>query len=164
MKEQEPIDELKNYRSTNPYHMLAAAEQFNISADILRAQYLQYACSENEEERNISVSTSTSSIILYAFSIEIGLKALIKLGGDKPPYIHDLKKLFYKLSPKTQDNIKVNLPEERFQVNFNSYLERNKNNFENWRYIYEGGRSANPDFIQALSDTILKAGQNYDSD
>lgn len=151
-------------KDINSYVILRQAELFYISAKALHSQALQYCGSKNKEKNKQSVSSYTSSIVLFALSIEIGLKALLQLEGKKIRRIHNLKKLYDCLSPDTKNLIDKNLREERFKVNLIEYLERNGDSFETWRYIYENGGAASTDFLEAFSEAIIKAGQNFDSE
>ena len=89
----------------------------------------------------------TNAIVLYSLSIEHGLKALLGLEGKKEITSHNFRDLYAKLSTDTQEKIKDELTEERFQVNIESYIEENKKDFIEWRYSYEKTVSASTDFL-----------------
>ena len=139
--------------------MLGAAKEYKTSAQILYETSTKYMCSDNEAENHISISALMSSIVLYALSIEIGLKALIRLEGNAPNQNHNLKQLYDKISEDLKDKIKGELPEEGFKVYIDSYLEENKNDFIDWRYYYEKPTSASSDFLAAFSNAIIMVGE-----
>ena len=118
-------------------------------------------CSDNEAENHISISALMSSIVLYALSIEIGLKALIRLEGKTPNKNHNIKQLYENLSEDLKDKIKDELPEEGFKVYIDSYLEENKNDFIDWRYYYEKPTAASSDFLAAFSNAIIMVGEGF---
>ncbi len=69
---------------------------------------------------------------------------------------HDHKRLFQSLPIDIQNNVRQKLPEERFKISFDKYLEENKNDFEEWRYSYEQPVLASSDFLKAFSEAILE--------
>ena len=148
-------------QSINPYHILNAAREFKTAADHLSQVSTQYMCSDNPEENSLSVSSLMSSIVLYALGIEVGLKSLIMLENNEYGNVHDLKKLFNKLSEDSRKKIVEELSDEIFKVDFDSYLEDNKKDFEDWRYYYEKTTSANSDFLKAFSEAIIKVGESF---
>lgn len=145
---------------TNPYIILRAAKEFYTSAHLLSETSTNLMCSDNETENHLSTSALTSSIVLYALSIEIGLKALIRLEGNTPNKNHNIKQLYGKLSAVLKDKIKDELPEDRFKKDIDLYLERNKNDFIDWRYYYEKSTAASSDFLAAFSNAIITVGNN----
>lgn len=148
-------------QSINPYHILDEAKKFLTSANHLSQISTQYMCSDNSDENTLSVSSLMSSIVIYALSIEVGLKSLIKMGNNKYGNEHDLKKLFNKLSEDLRSNVISELSEERLKVNFESYLEENKNAFIEWRYSYEEQSvRASSDFLKAFSEAIIKVAES----
>lgn len=140
--------------------MLRAAKEFFTSAHLLSETSTNYICSDNVTENHLSISALTSSIVLYALSIEIGLKALIRLEGNTPNKNHNIKQLYGKLSEVLKDKIKDELPEDRFKEDIGLYLERNKNDFIDWRYYYEKSTAASSDFLAAFSNAIITVGNN----
>lgn len=147
-------------QSINPYHILDEAKKFLTSANHLSQISTQYMFSDNPEENSLSVSSLISSIVIYALSIEVGLKSIIKLENKKYGNEHDLKKLFNKLSKDSRDKIVEELS-DRFKVSFDSYLEENKNAFIEWRYSYEKQSvRASSDFLKAFSEAIIKVAES----
>lgn len=150
----EKIYNIPNY--PDPYWILQAAKENKASADFLYNESIKFMCSEDDKEKFISVSYSTSAIVLYAFSIELGLKALLSFEGKKEIKEHDLKKLFFTLSEETRNEVIGALPEERFKIHFDKYLEENKHNFVDWRYYYEKTNIASSDFLAAFAQCIIE--------
>src|SRR5439155_24587006 len=78
------------------------------------------------------------SLICYAFSVELGLKALALFEGKAPRWGHDLKDLLSDLSPGVQARI---VAETRTQGErptfFDQQLEIVRHVFDVCRYIYE---------------------------
>lgn len=144
-------------KEINPYTMLKAAKDYKSIADTLYDLQIQNTCSKDKEKNHLSVSALTSAILLYSLSIEIGLKAVIRLEGQVPKKSHNLKTLFEKLSETNKNEILYKLSEDRFKVYFSKYLKDNKTTFEDWRYFYEKANCANSDFLKALADAIVKA-------
>ena len=147
----------KNQEQNNPEpgSILHAAEKNCASAGYLYNESIRLTCSEDKNESFRSVAYLCSAIVLYAFSSELGLKALLSLDGKKGVKGHNLKSLFGRLSPQMKEMIIESLPEDRFKVHFNTYLEENQNDFEEWRYYYEKTNIASSDFLKALSETII---------
>lgn len=139
----------------DPNWILRAAKENEASADFLYNESIKFMCSENERERFVSVAYSMSAIVLYAFSIELGLKALLSFEGKKEIKEHDLRKLFFMLSQEARNEVIGTLPEERFKIHFDKYLEENKHNFVDWRYYYEKTTIASSDFLKAFAQAII---------
>jgi hypothetical protein len=105
------------------------------------------------------------SLVNYAFSIEVGLKALALNELGTAPKGHDLKKLLRALPANTRDRIMADSswtpgthdPAWTPQV-FESSLDLVREVFEVWRYIYEQGpRDTDLGFLQRLSWAVQKA-------
>lgn len=149
----EKIKDIPNY--PDPNWILRAAKENKASADLLYNESIKFMCSENEKERFVSVAYSMSAIVLYAFSIELGLKALLCFEGKKEIKEHDLNKLFFTLSEDARNEVIGALPEERFKIHFDKYLEENKHNFVDWRYYYEKTNIASSDFLEGFAYAII---------
>lgn len=147
-------NDIPNY--PDPNWILWAAKENKASADFLYNESINYIGSENEKERFVSAAYSMSAIVLYAFSIELGLKALLCFEGKREIKEHDLKKLFFTLSEETRNEVIGALPEERFKIHFDKYLEENKHNFVDWRYYYEKTNIASSDFLAAFAQCITE--------
>jgi len=99
------------------------------------------------------------SLICYAFSVELGLKALALFEGKAPRWGHDLKDLLSDLSPGVQARI---VAETRTQGErptfFDQQLEIVRDVFDVWRYIYEKGHTVDTDlgFLQRLAAALEK--------
>ena len=50
---------------------------------------------------------------------------------------HNIKNLFNLLPSEVQDEIKNSMEPEDLKINFDKYLDLNKDAFTNWRYFYE---------------------------
>ena len=149
------------YDYINPYWILRAAKEDKLSADLLYEKSIQWMCSDDEDENFASVSFGTNAIVLYSLSIEHGLKALLGLEGKKEITSHNFRDLYTKLSTETKEKIKNELSEERFQVNIESYIDENRNDFIDWRYSYEKTVSASTDFLKDFAEAIIKVGDSF---
>ncbi len=76
------------------------------------------------------------SLVCYAFSAEVGLKALALHERGEAKWTHDLKKLLGALSPDLQARIVADTGDPKV---FDSDLELVREVFDVWRYIYERG-------------------------
>jgi len=79
------------------------------------------------------------SIVLYAFAIEVGFKALaLHASGDRPKG-HDLEELFRALPShiRTQIVTETSVPYPGSEPYFDRDLAMVADAFEVWRYIYE---------------------------
>ena len=137
--------------------MRGAAHVFNDSAVLLQdviVGMLAPAVLEKGKELRGSI---IASVILYAFSSELGLKALFLKAGMPIPHKHDLKSLFGSLPNDMQENIKTQINQEGFEDDFDTLIDRNKDAFIEWRYYYEGGdKKVNITFLRKLSLAIDK--------
>lgn len=135
--------------------MRGAVHVFNNSAVLLQdviVGMLAPAILDKGKELRGSI---IASIILYAFSSELGLKALFLKAGMPIPRKHDLKGLFDSLPNDMQKNIKVQIDQEGFEDDFETLIDKNKDAFIKWRYYYEGGdKKADITFLRKLSLAI----------
>ena len=78
------------------------------------------------------------AITLWAFSIELGIKALLAT-EEKAAHGHNLEKLFCELSPETQGQLRNRWREISGQpvLCFDSSLRECANDFKRFRYLYE---------------------------
>lgn len=91
-------------------------------------------------------------VVCSAFSIELGLKAILFDSGN-PPRTHDLSKLFDLLPTATQDQIVAGCGKPRDE--FNTSLLAIANLFEEWRYVYEVDElSLDNEFLQKFSNAV----------
>lgn len=95
-------------------------------------------------------------IVNLAFSIELFLKSMIK-----DAWGHDLEKLFMEIEEKERNAIlqvtikQVQQMEADFsETDFWDCLKRNKVAFEDWRYFYQRGKSANIYFLFSLATAL----------
>ncbi len=99
------------------------------------------------------------SLVCYAFSIEVGLKALSVFEGGKATRGHDLKKLFRALSPKLQAQIVRDTGYPKF---FDSDLDLVHDVFDVWRYVYENHPvDTDLGFLQRFAAAVQKALTNF---
>lgn len=73
-------------------------------------------------------------IVCLAFSIELGLKAILAL-QDQPTKGHNIFELFSKISPEKQLQIieRIGLGKDEFDIK----LKKAADVFTQWRYVYE---------------------------
>jgi hypothetical protein len=102
------------------------------------------------------------SRVLYAFSIEVGLKALVFAEtGEFPKTSHDLKRAFDSLALATQAAIKSASTDglsAAYVQGFEDDLEDARKTFEVWRYVYEKHPvDSDLGFLQRLSYGVQKS-------
>lgn len=97
-------------------------------------------------------------VACLAFSIEVGLKAIILSEGGSSSG-HKLDELFKKTSKVTQNMIvqEVGLDQARFAKSLGAASDV----FVEWRYIYEQDYAhADTEFLTKLADAVQKAAAN----
>lgn len=114
------------------------------------------AASRNMEKRWINPTQYqmllVPGVVCSAFSIELGLKAIIMSSGN-PPKTHDLSKLFLLLPSSAQDDIVRKCGKPRDQ--FDKSLAAIANLFEEWRYIFETDEaSLDNGFLDTFSNAV----------
>jgi hypothetical protein len=124
---------------------------FTGSALLLRkaSEAATQAITQNETSKSVTIEINAdhaiNSLIALpawtAFAVEIGFKTLlVSIGIDQKPRGHDLKKLFLRLPPPLQEELKFKTMEnlqDTNDLNFHKLLENNRFTFEQWRYIHE---------------------------
>lgn len=94
-------------------------------------------------------------VVCSAFSIELGIKAILLRSGQ-PPKTHNLVKLFAALPSAVQDQIILACGKPR--KHFDAALSVAAELFEEWRYVYE---IENPEvdigFLTQLTDAVKVA-------
>ena len=112
-----------------------------------------------KEEREQAMGSFLAANALGAFGIENALKALIRREGKNPGNIHNLRKLYDKLKPETQQriseksaaiDIRVNGKVRRIRVE--GVIDEHQESFEEWRYR-EAGKSL-PVLLGVLPGTL----------
>jgi hypothetical protein len=101
------------------------------------------------------------SIVCYAFSIEIGLKALsmFESGKAEGPHGHDLKDLLHALSPGLQAQL---IADTGWPSHFDSDLDMVRDAFEVWRYICETGHvDTDLGFLQRMAAAVQKSLESF---
>ena len=134
--------------------MCGAANVFNNSSVLLEDLIFKYFAPILLKQHDKDLRGSIiSSVVLYALSCEISLKALLLKTNAQIPHSHDLKSLFENLPVVNQESIKSKMVD--FAENFNILLERNKKAFIEWRYFYEGNhKEVDITFLRKLSLTL----------
>ncbi len=134
--------------------MCGAANVFNNSSVLLEDLIFKYLAPVLLKQHDKDLRGSIiSSVVLYALSCEISLKALLLKTNAQIPHSHDLKSLFENLPVVNQESIKSKMVD--FAENFNILLERNKKAFIEWRYFYEGNhKEVDITFLRKLSLTL----------
>lgn len=93
-----------------------------------------------------------TQVVLYGLIIEINLKAINLVDTGSFGHHHDHVSLYNNLPLLRKNEIK-NYMSPCFQNNFDSYLEKNKNTFIEWRYSYEKTNlSCDYSFLKELSE------------
>ena len=89
-------------------------------------------------------------VICSAYSLELYLKCLILIEGGKSGSLHDLEKLFSKITPESQEIVRASYEARRPKVNaglaaipvpktdFDFVLHWSAKAFEHFRYAFEG--------------------------
>lgn len=91
-------------------------------------------------------------VVCSAFSIELGMKAIL-LSNGKPPKTHNLVKLFELLPSAIQDRVVGACAKTRKE--FGTSLESAAKLFEEWRYVYELEEpQIDIQFLTKLADSI----------
>jgi hypothetical protein len=95
------------------------------------------------------------SLVCYAFSAEVGLKALALFEGRTDLWGHDLKTLFLMLSPGLQAQLIADAgPADSFDTD----LGLVRGVFDQWRYFYERGQvDTDLGFLQRFTTAIQQA-------
>lgn len=97
------------------------------------------------------------SLVCYAFSVEVGLKALAVHAAGTARNGHDLGKLFRALPPGLQAQI---IADTGFPSHFDADLALVSEVFDAWRYIYERAPASidtNLGFLQRFAAAVQKA-------
>lgn len=138
--------------------MRGAAHVFNDSAVLLESIVVKWLAPIVLRENGHDFRSSIiASVILYAFSSELGLKSLLLKAGIAIPRKHDLRSLFDSLPNDMQENIKTQIDQEGFEDDFDVLIDRNKDAFIEWRYYYEGGdKKVDVTFLRKFSLAIDK--------
>ena len=95
--------------------------------------------------------------ILAPFGIENALKALIRREGKDPKKDHNLRKLYDKLAPGTQQRICEKVAAMDIGVRVEGVIDEHQNSFEEWRYRDGGeGLIADPDALAAILQALIQ--------
>ena len=94
-----------------------------------------------KEEQDRAMGSFLAANALGAFGIENALKALIRREGKNPGNIHNLRKLYDKLKPETQQRISekcaaISIPVngEIGYIQVEGVINEHQESFEEWRY------------------------------
>lgn len=110
-----------------------------LQAEEFEEAYKRCARGENpykdETGRIVYHAVNLPAVVNAAFSCELYLKFLI---GSKCSE-HDLERLFQRLNPKLQNEIRDEIASEiqGYPLSFHELLKRAKDVFKEWRYLYE---------------------------
>lgn len=98
-----------------------------------------------KEEQDRAAGSLLAANTLGAFGIENALKALIRREGKEPGNIHNLRKLYDKLYPKTQRSIcekaaaiGIRVNGEVRHIRLEGAIDEHQESFEEWRYRESG--------------------------
>ena len=98
-----------------------------------------------KEEQEQAAGSFLAANALGAFGIENALKALIRREGENPGNIHNLRKLYDKLKPETQQRISekcaaISIPVngEIRHIRVEGVIDEHQESFEEWRYRESG--------------------------
>jgi hypothetical protein len=124
------------------------------------ARAFQLASQRCFEQRQISSTQieglPVPAIVCTAFSVELGMKALLLSQGDKA-WGHDLFELFNGLTQGAQDSIvvQVGLPRSEFDAKLRKIAKA----FEQWRYVYEATKDVQIDaaFLSKFAVATINA-------
>jgi HEPN domain-containing protein len=102
------------------------------------------------------VEFTVPGVVCAAFSIELGLKALLLHSSDRAPWGHDLSKLFDLLSSEIQ--VEIAIETEWPLPRFGERLSGISKAFEDWRYIHENNESLamiSVSYLQSASKAVF---------
>lgn len=152
----------------------------NIIDATAKAYYLAYRALIREHNELCSVSNLSFSVYVFpaittaAFSCEIALKNLIYSETGREVKGHNLNKLFRQLSLDKQRYYRdttINLynvcseyqkHDARIDENrFKELLLICSNNFVDFRYLYEGGKKTDLDFLEAFMFAVNDCQNEY---
>lgn len=139
-------------------YIKTAVGMFN-AGELLR-EYFERKDVGTEDEKGRRISTFIPMVVTYIFGIEVGLKALIQGQGQKPPHIHDLKKLYNRVSSTVRKRIEDKLATYtgELRVNLAGLLTRHRNSLQEWRYLgdFQGSQIVHPSLIGATLRAIIE--------
>lgn len=120
------------------------------------AESFWLAAARNFEQRRISPTQFQMllipGVVCSAFSIELGMKAILLRNG-KPPKTHNMAKLFELLPSEIQNRVVGACGKPRKE--FDTSLECAARLFEEWRYVYELEEpQVDIEFLTKLADSI----------
>jgi hypothetical protein len=101
-------------------------------------------------------SLFSPAIVMLAFSIELGLKAIIKSESGQDTRGHKIDELFKSLVQDSKNTITSEVCNQ-LKISDNEFaqlLTANATAFIDWRYFYENTRNANYKFLQTLNQSI----------
>ena len=125
-------------KENNMGHIQTAVGMFN-AGEVLREYFRGHEIG-TPDERTRRLSAVIPMMVVYILGIEVGIKALVEMQGQKPPRTHDLKKLYFKLETTKQDRIKDRLEAQGIDSSrAENILSYHWNSFEKWRYMGDSG-------------------------
>lgn len=148
IKRAEEMFSINENRTINIKNLLAGIQIFDTSYRTLNSLLQEGAKSQNKK----LMSQFIPSVILLSFVIELELKYLSYKETGVQANGHDIYKLFQKLPSITKNAIrnKIIIELDVNESEFEEKIKRDKDTFVNWRYFFEGDRSADYRFLQSL--------------
>ena len=122
------------------------------------SEYSRYQDIQTQDEKGRRTSTVIPMVVVYILGIEVGIKALIEKQGQKPPRIHDLKKLYGTLPATIQKRVEDKVAANAAKLpRVKALLTKHRNSLEEWRYIGDFGKNLaiNPGAIAATLKAII---------
>ena len=115
-------------------HINTAVSMCN-AGDVLQKEFVRYD-QGTEEEKARRRSLIIPMVVVYAFGIEVALKAIIKRQRETPDQIHDLLKLYEKIPVEAQENINERVSAIVPNVSdVQKLLKEHQESFVKWRYL-----------------------------
>ena len=140
-----------------------ATKNINTAKDMCRSVALLHAALKEGNQRAIVIS----STVLGTFGIETALKALILREGKNPGNIHNLRKLYDKLAPETQQRIcekgaaiDIRVNGKGMRIRVEGVIDEHQESFQEWRYR-EAGKDL-PVVLSVLPGTLQALIQTHD--
>ena len=144
-------------------HINTAVSMCN-AGDVLQQEFVRYD-QGTEEEKARRRSLIIPMVVVYAFGIEVALKAIIKRQGETPDQIHDLLKLYEKIPVEAQENINERVSAIVPNVSdVQKLLKEHQESFVKWRYLedFDGPHVVSLGALQAtLRATIEECNCRY---
>jgi HEPN domain-containing protein len=113
----------------------------------------------DKDAPNSNIAMFLPALVCAAFSVEVGLKAILMKEGKKGSG-HDLLALFKRLPIDSKIEIIqiVGMEPELFYA----HLRQAKDAFKDWRYVYEetGEKTVNLDYVARLASAVVQVAES----